>query len=153
MKEHGGTLIRTSVGDRNCGRGHARKRRAARRRAVWPSDFPGVQHDGRRLLAALQILRIMRLRGRPLSELAGQLVLYPQVLKNVHVEHKTPIEECPAITEAVARVEEEMAGRGRVLLRYSGTEPLCRVMVEGEDEGKVREYARTLAALVEKELG
>lgn len=153
MKEHGGTLIRTSVGDRNVVAAMRESGALLGGEQSGHLIFREYSTTGDGLLAALQILRIMRLRGRPLSELAGQLVLYPQVLKNVHVEYKTPIEECPAITEAVARVEEEMAGRGRVLLRYSGTEPLCRVMVEGEDEGKVREYARTLAALVEKELG
>ncbi len=153
MKEHGGTLIRTSVGDRNVVAAMRETGALLGGEQSGHLIFREYSTTGDGLLAALQILRIMRLSGRPLSELAGQLVLYPQVLKNVHVEHKTPIEECPAITEAISRIEEEMGGRGRVLLRYSGTEPLCRVMVEGEDEGRVKEYARRLAALVEKELG
>ena len=112
----------------------------------------------------------MRQRGRPLSELAGLLVPYPQELRNVHVEHKIPFEEnaeigakafpststCSVtaeIADAVARIEEGLEGRGRVLLRYSGTEPLCRVMVEGQDADKVRVYANELAGIVEKALG
>ena len=63
----------------------------------------------------------MRQRGRPLSELAGLLVPYPQELRNVHVEHKIPFEENAEIADAVARIEEGLEGRGRVLLRYSGT--------------------------------
>ena len=153
MKEHGGTLVRTNVGDRNVVAAMRETGALLGGEQSGHLIFREYSTTGDGLLAALQILRIMRLSGRPLSELAGQLVLYPQVLKNVHVEHKTPIEDCPAITEAISRIEEEMEGRGRVLLRYSGTEPLCRIMVEGEDEGRVKDYARRLAALVEKELG
>ncbi len=153
MKEHGGTLVRTNVGDRNVVAAMRETGALLGGEQSGHLIFREYSTTGDGLLAALQILRIMRLSGRPLSELAGQLVLYPQVLKNVHVEHKTPIEDCPVITEAISRIEEEMEGRGRVLLRYSGTEPLCRVMVEGEDEGRVKDYARRLAALVEKELG
>ncbi len=72
---------------------------------------------------------------------------------NVHVDRKPPIEETPELAKAVADVEERLGGRGRVLLRYSGTEPLCRVMVEGEDEDVVRKLAHELAALVESVLG
>ncbi len=152
MQERDGKLIRTGVGDRNV---VAAMRESGAMLGGEQSGhliFREYSTTGDGLLAALQILRIMRLQGKPLSELAGQLILYPQVLKNVQVEHKPPIEECPAITEAIARIEQELSGRGRVLLRYSGTEPLCRVMVEGEDEGKVREYARQLTSLVAKEL-
>ena len=80
-------------------------------------------------------------------------VPYPQELRNVHVEHKIPFEENAEIADAVARIEEGLEGRGRVLLRYSGTEPLCRVMVEGQDADKVRVYANELAGIVEKALG
>lgn len=104
--------------------------------------FREYSTTGDGLLAALQILRIMRQRGRPLSELAGLLVPYPQELRNVHVEHKIPFEENAEIADAVARIEEGLEGRGRVLLRYSGTEALCRVMVEGQDADKVRVYAQ-----------
>ena len=104
------------------------------------------------LLAALQLLRIVREKEKPLSELAGLLHLFPQKLINVRVEKKLPFEERPAIGKAVADVEKALAGRGRVLLRYSGTEALCRVMVEAEDEDKVVRYARDLADVVSREL-
>ena len=108
--------------------------------------------NGDGLLAALQILRIMREKEKPLSELARQLQLFPQKLINVRVEKKLPFEERPAIGKAVAEVERALAGRGRVLLRYSGTEALCRVMVEAEDEKKVVRYATELAEIVNREL-
>ena len=104
------------------------------------------------LLAALQILRIMREKDKPLSELAGLLTPFPQTLVNVRVEKRLPFEERPAIGEAVAKIEAELAGRGRVLLRYSGTEALCRVMVEGENPAKVKAYAEELAQVVGREL-
>lgn len=80
------------------------------------------------------------------------LTPFPQKLVNVRVEKRLPFEERPAIGKAVAGVEKELAGRGRVLLRYSGTEALCRVMVEGEDADKVQAYAEDLAGVVAREL-
>ncbi|MDE7063909.1 MAG: phosphoglucosamine mutase, partial [Desulfovibrionaceae bacterium] len=83
-------------------------------------------------------------------ELAGLLTPFPQELINVRVEKKIPFEQCPGVGEAVTAVEKELAGRGRVLLRYSGTEPLCRVMVEGEGPANVRRHAEFLAETVQK---
>ena len=114
--------------------------------------FHKYSTTGDGLLAALQILRIMREKDKPLSELAGRLKPFPQKLINVRVEKRLPFEERPAIGEAVAKVEAELAGRGRVLLRYSGTESLCRVMVEGENPEKVKTFAEDLAVVVEREL-
>ena len=114
--------------------------------------FHRYSTTGDGLLAALQILRIMREKEKPLSQLAGLLTPLPQTLINVRVEKRLPFEERPAIGAAVAQVEQDLAGRGRVLLRYSGTEALCRVMVEGEHPDKVRQYAQDLAAVVEREL-
>ena len=152
MKERGGRLLRSKVGDRYV-------MEMMRREGVM---FGGEQSGhlifrqfsttGDGLLAALQVLHIMREKERPLSEISGLLTLFPQKLVNVHVEKKLPFEERPAIGEAVRKVEEALAGRGRVLLRYSGTESLCRVMVEAEDEVKVEQYAQELAGVVQKEL-
>jgi phosphoglucosamine mutase len=114
--------------------------------------FREYSTTGDGLLAALQILRIMREKEKPLSELAGQLTPYPQTLLNIRVTKKLPFDQCPDILEARARVEQELAGRGRVLLRYSGTEPLCRVMVEGENNEEVRRYAEDLAEVVQRSL-
>jgi phosphoglucosamine mutase (EC 5.4.2.10) len=114
--------------------------------------FREFSTTGDGLLAALQLLRIMRDTGKLLSELAHLLEPFPQVLKNVRVVKKTPFEEVPAIAKAVEAVERGMAGKGRVLLRYSGTEPLARVMVEGENPDKVEQYAGELAELLEKNL-
>jgi phosphoglucosamine mutase len=114
--------------------------------------FREYSTTGDGLLAALQILRIMRERGKPLSELAGQLQLFPQQLINVHVERKIPFAECQPVADAVAAIETELGDRGRVLLRYSGTESVCRVMVEGEHPEQVARLAEMLAETVQKHL-
>ena len=131
MKERGGTLIRTNVGDRHVVAAMRQQGALLGGEQSGHLIFREYSTTGDGLLAALQILRIMRQRGRPLSELAGLLVPYPQELRNVHVEHKIPFEENVEIADAVARIEEGLEGRGRVLLRYSGTEPLCRVWLKG----------------------
>jgi len=114
--------------------------------------FREYSTTGDGLLAALQILRVMREKEKPLSELAGQLTPYPQTLLNIQAARKPPFEQCPDILAAKEKVERELAGRGRVLLRYSGTEPLCRVMVEGEKSEEVRRYAEDLADVVQRSL-
>jgi phosphoglucosamine mutase len=91
-------------------------------------------------------------KQQPLSELAHLLQPFPQVLKNVHVERKIPFEEAPKVVEAVSRVERELEGKGRVLLRYSGTEAVARVMVEGPNQDKVEQYTDDLVAVLEKYL-
>jgi phosphoglucosamine mutase len=105
------------------------------------------------LLTGLQVLAIMRRKGRRLSELVADIEHFPQVLVNVPVSGKQPIDELPSVCEVVRRVEKDLDGRGRVLIRYSGTEPKARVMVEGEDETRVDEYAHEIAESLRRALG
>ncbi len=105
------------------------------------------------LVTALQTLSIMRRTGRPLSQLVAGFQRFPQVLLNVPVAEKRPFEAVPELMDQVRKVEASLEGRGRVLLRYSGTESKARVMVEGEDEGRVREIARDVADAVRRHLG
>ncbi len=100
------------------------------------------------IVAALQVLAALREAGGNLKELLGGLVLYPQKLINVPVVRGFSWKDHPAITAALANAEADLAGRGRVLLRASGTEPLLRVMVEGEDASEVLNAAEKLAAVV-----
>ncbi len=152
MREHGGELLRTRVGDRYVV--EAMRQRGAMLGGEQSGHLIFRQYSttGDGLLAALQILRIMREKEKPLSELAGLLAPFPQELVNVRVKKRLPFEEKPEIGKAVGKVEQELGERGRVLLRYSGTEALCRVMVEGENPDKVRLYARELADVVATEL-
>lgn len=149
----GGRVVRTPVGDRHVVEAMRKHGAMLGGEQSGHLIFHEYSTTGDGLLAALQILRIMQERGRPLSELAGQLTLFPQTLVNVPVKHKPPFEECATISGVVARIEGELDGRGRVLLRYSGTEQLCRVMIEGECPDRVRLFAEELAEVVRKELG
>jgi phosphoglucosamine mutase len=102
---------------------------------------------------ALQVLRIMETTGHELDELAGALVTYPQVLVNVRVRDRSDYMKVPAIAEMIHGVEERISGHGRVLIRYSGTEPLLRIMLEGKDDGEIRQWANEIADTVKAHLG
>lgn len=102
---------------------------------------------------ALRVLRVLRSESAPLSSLASPYQEFPQILLNVAVDSKPPLEGLDTINERAAAHEEELGEYGRVLLRYSGTEPVLRVMVEGPDESRIQEMAHDLADLVVEELG
>jgi phosphoglucosamine mutase len=104
-------------------------------------------------LTALQVLAIMRRTGKPLSELAQVMTPLPQVLVNVRVSKKKDIMTVPEIAALVNSVEEKLGDEGRILIRYSGTEPLLRIMMEGQDNAQIAGWANEIAALVEKRLG
>jgi phosphoglucosamine mutase len=87
----------------------------------------------------------MARRQQPLSELWADFEHYPQVMLNIGVREKRPLESLPSLQSTIRKVESELAGRGRVLIRYSGTEPKARIMVEGEDEARVAQFADELA--------
>jgi phosphoglucosamine mutase len=115
--------------------------------------FLDLNKTGDGLITALQALALMRRSGQRLSDVLEKFRRYPQVLLNVAVKEKKPIESLPSLAEAVRRVEKEFNGSGRVLIRYSGTEPKARVMVEGEDERRVAELASELADEIRRALG
>lgn len=104
------------------------------------------------LLSCLHLARAMAETRKPLSALAGVCRMYPQALVNAHVDNtrKEHYSEYPEITARIAALEQEFAGKGRVLIRPSGTEPLVRVMIEGEDQKAIQEKAEDLAAFIEK---
>ncbi len=100
------------------------------------------------IVSALQVLAAMVKSGQSLHVLKGGMSKYPQRMINVPVTKKVDLENTPAVQDAVKSAEQRLAGRGRVLLRPSGTEPLVRVMVEGEDAAQVNEEADNLASVV-----
>ena len=105
------------------------------------------------LLTALQLLRAVGEAGRPLSELAARVEKLPQVLLNVRVRARPPLGELRGVAETLARWEAKLDGRSRFLLRYSGTEPLARVMVEGDDQTTITAAAREIATAIHDEIG
>ncbi|CAM3761811.1 phosphoglucosamine mutase [Parendozoicomonas haliclonae] len=112
-----------------------------------------VSTTGDGIVAALQVLRVLAATGRSLAELCGDMTKFPQTMINVRMSSRVNPQENSVISEAVRTTETEMAGRGRVLLRTSGTEPVIRVMIEGEDASEVETRCRALADVVEAELG
>jgi phosphoglucosamine mutase len=91
--------------------------------------------------------------GKPLSELARMMEIYPQKLINVNVTSKPDIKTVPQIVAVIERVEKELKDEGRVLVRYSGTQNMCRVMVEGPSEALTEKYCKEIADVVAKALG
>jgi len=152
MNERGGRLLRTAVGDRYVVEAMRAHNATLGGEQSGHLIFRQYSTTGDGLLAALQILRIMRETGKPLSVLADQLQPYPQSLINVRIERKIPFDECDELCAVRREAEAALGDRGRVLLRYSGTENLCRVMVEGQDRDMVQSLARKLADTAEKNL-
>ncbi len=105
------------------------------------------------IATALNVLRTMADTGRELADLASELVLYPQVLVNVRVRERTALASVPEIADAMDRIERRLEGQGRLLVRYSGTEPLVRVMIEGKDQQEIQGWAREIADSVKQHLG
>jgi phosphoglucosamine mutase len=100
------------------------------------------------LISALEVLAVMKRTGRPLAELVAGMPKFPQVMVNVRVQERLDPSRSPAIQAAVRRVEEALGSTGRVVLRASGTEPVIRVMVEGQEEAIVQRHANELAEVV-----
>jgi phosphoglucosamine mutase len=104
------------------------------------------------ILSALQLLSSMTYFREPLSKLAGLMTVFPQILMNVPVKSKPDLETLPEVKERIEAVERDLGDMGRVLVRYSGTEPLCRVMVEGRDQNEVGAHAREIAKVIGQNL-
>jgi phosphoglucosamine mutase len=152
LKARGITLVRTAVGDKYVmdemlKNGYAIGGEQSGHVICAEHLFTG---DG--LATALLVLRAMAESGRELADLAGELTMYPQVLVNVRVRERRDVTRVPVIADAIARVDAAMAGQGRVLIRYSGTEPLLRIMIEGADDAVIRGWAEEIATAVTSQL-
>jgi phosphoglucosamine mutase len=154
VKSAGGKVVRTAVGDRNVidemlhqgfnfggeQSGHLIFR-----------DF-GTTGDG--LVAALQVLRIMRAKGTPLSRLAKCWARFPQLVTNVRVREKKPFEQLDGLEKLVTEAEAELKGQGgRVFLRYSGTEPKARLLLEGRDARVLEQWSQKICGVIQKQIG
>jgi phosphoglucosamine mutase len=115
--------------------------------------FSDYLFTGDGLCTALNVMRTVVLSGRALADLAADLIAYPQVLLNVPVREKRELRSVPAILEAIDKVEARVAGQGRLLVRYSGTEPLLRVMLEGRRQEDIRAWAQEIVDVVKEHLG
>jgi len=154
LRERGIRLLRAPVGDRHVAeamRAHGLVLGGEQSGHVIVDVEGFLSGDG--LAAALHVLRVLAETGVPLSRAAGRLRRFPQVLLNVRVRNKPPLEELDGVRDALVEARRELGDEGRVLLRYSGTEPLARVMVEGPDAARTTELARRIARVVEERIG
>lgn len=153
LRGAGGTVVKTAVGDRYV------VEEMRRGGFLFGGEQSGhmifLDHNttGDGILSALQVLAIMQRRSKRLSELALVMDSLPQVLVNVRLTQKCDINEIPEIAKLIRDVEEKLKGEGRVLIRWSGTEPLLRIMLEGTDEGDIRCWANEIASAVSAALG
>jgi len=131
VEAQGGRVIRTKVGDRHVIAEMMSSDYSIGGEQSGHMIFRDYSTTGDGIVSALQILRIMRTTGKPLSELKRCLTKYPQAQRNLRVKQKPPLEEMPDVMKLVGEAEAELSGKGRVLLRYSGTEPKIRLLIEG----------------------
>jgi phosphoglucosamine mutase len=115
--------------------------------------FPHLATTGDGLLTGLVVLELIARSGKSVDELTSDLKVFPQVIVNVKVREKRPLEGIPAVAERIRTAEEELKDSGRVVIRYSGTEALARVMIEAESEAAMRKHADAIADAIRKELG
>ncbi|MFH1130522.1 MAG: phosphoglucosamine mutase [Pseudomonadota bacterium] len=150
IRSAGGRLVRTPVGDRYV---VEKMRQGGYNLGGEQSGhliFLDHMTTGDGALAALQVLAAMKQEGKPVSELASVMMRYPQVLVNIPVANKRPLEELKSVQKLVADAEAKLAGEGRILVRFSGTEPKARVMVEGADERVIQKMADEIAAELQR---
>jgi phosphoglucosamine mutase len=150
----GGTMIRTAVGDKNVIDEMLRHGYNFGGEQSGHLIFRDFATTGDGLVAALQILRILKTRRQPLSKLAKCWTRFPQLVTNVIVREKRPFEELDGVNRLVAAAEKELRAQGgRLLLRYSGTEPKVRLLVEGRDKKALKTWSQKICSAIEKQIG
>jgi phosphoglucosamine mutase len=153
LKQQGIGMIRCAVGDK-----YVMEEMAARGLSLGGEQsghiiFSDYLFTGDGLCTALNVLRTILVTGRTLAELAADLKTYPQVLLNLRVREKAELRSIPAVAGVIDRVEQRLAGNGRLLVRYSGTEPLLRVMIEGQDQDQIRGWAEEIIEAAREAIG
>jgi phosphoglucosamine mutase len=153
LRSRGIDLVRTAVGDK-----YVMEEMLARGLSLGGEQsghviFSDYLYTGDGLCTALNVLRTVAITGRTLADLSSDLTAYPQVLLNVRVREKTDLKTVPPVAAAMGRVEARLAGHGRLLVRYSGTEPLLRVMLEGRNEQEIGAWAQEIVDVVKEHLG
>jgi phosphoglucosamine mutase len=114
-------------------------------------DADSTTGDG--LLTALRVLEVIARSGQSLHELTSEFKVFPQVIRNVKVREKTPMSQLPTVASAIRAAEQELDGNGRVVVRYSGTEKLARVMIEAEDAARMQKHVDAVAGALQEAIG
>jgi phosphoglucosamine mutase len=150
MERMGGKLVRTAVGDRYVVEEMRKKGYSFGGEQSGHLVFLDHITTGDGILAGLQLMAIMKKRKKPLSELAKVMESFPQILKNVRMSSKIPVDTIPDFPETVRKLEEKLGKKGRILVRPSGTEPVIRVMIEGQNQAEIETMADELCELIKK---
>ncbi|MDQ6626065.1 MAG: phosphoglucosamine mutase [Verrucomicrobiota bacterium] len=153
LAEAGGSVTRTNVGDRYVIEEMIRRDLNLGGEQSGHMIFRDFSTTGDGIVSALQILRIMKSTGKPLSELKRCLTKYPQAQRNLRVKLKPPLDELSAVMKLVSETEAELKGKGRVLLRYSGTEPKIRLLIEGRELKQIDHHADRIADAIQTAIG
>jgi phosphoglucosamine mutase len=149
----GGKVIRAKVGDRYVIEEMLQRDLNLGGEQSGHMIFRDFTTTGDGIVSALQVLRIMKASGKPLSELKRCLTKYPQAQRNLRVREKLPIDEIPRVGDLVRETEKQLDGKGRVLLRYSGTERKLRLLIEGRERAQIDRQANRIAEAIEQAIG
>jgi len=153
LRKAGGRVIKTDVGDRYVVEEMRRNGYCFGGEQSGHMIFLEHNTTGDGIISALQVLAIMQKSGKSLSELASVMRPLPQILVNVRVRQRLPLEQLPDVQRLIEDVEGRLSDSGRVLIRYSGTEPLMRIMLEGQDQDEITGMANQIARLVKSSIG
>ena len=153
LRRSGIRMLRAPVGDRYVLEQMQQNKAALGGEQSGHILFPHLSTTGDGLLTALVVLDLVARSGKSIEELIGDLKVFPQVIVNVKVREKKPLESIPSIAERIREAEQELSDSGRVVIRYSGTEALARVMIEAESEDAMRRHADAIAGAIRDELG
>ena len=153
LAARGGKVVRTKVGDRYVIEEMVRQKLNLGGEQSGHVIFRDFTTTGDGIITALQILRIMHKTGQPLSKLKACLQKYPQAQRNLAVKEKRPLAELDSVMKLVTEAEKELSGKGRVLLRYSGTEPKIRLLIEGREFEMIDKQADRIADAIQTAIG
>ncbi|HEY9467063.1 MAG TPA: phosphoglucosamine mutase [Vicinamibacterales bacterium] len=148
LKSEGIDMVRCAVGDKYVMEEMVRRDLSLGGEQSGHIIFSDYLFTGDGLATSLNVLRTMAATGRSLADLAADLTTYPQVLMNLRVKEKVDLKTLPSVAEVMSTVESRLSGNGRLLVRYSGTEPLLRVMLEGQDEAEIRKWGQEIVDAV-----
>jgi phosphoglucosamine mutase len=153
LRSEGICLVRTDVGDKYVLEELLRRGATLGGEQSGHIIFPQLSLAGDGLITTISMLRAMVETGETLVGLTKDFQVYPQILVNVPVKTKQPFADLPTVQDSAREIENLLGSQGRLLLRYSGTEPLARVMIEGQSQTEIEKYAATLAGVIEETLG
>jgi phosphoglucosamine mutase len=153
LRDAGIGIVRSPVGDKYVMEEMIRRNIALGGEQSGHVIFSDYLFTGDGIATSLHVLRTMAMTGRSLAELAAELTTYPQVLMNLRVQQKVDLKTIPEVAAVMSSVESRLAGKGRLLVRYSGTEPLLRVMLEGQDEAEIRRWGQEIIDAVKQHVG